>query len=449
MCLPQSPGLDLLRQAVEKLRSETSERPPGSLAGAELVELHRLLESLRSVFSSQLRDLERSGAYAAQGALSAAAWLRSECRLSPNAAAEQVRVARSLPQLPETAAAFAAGEISFAHAAQLSRCAEEVGLATLQEAQPLLLSAARQLDPLRLRLLTRHLRYCLDPDGAQAAAEELHQRRGLHLSQSLEGVFYLEGRLEAEGGSLLQKALEACSGPRTAEDRRSPSQRRADALVELCRQQLDAGRLPQAGGQRPHLQLRAELQSLLAGGPAGELENGQPLGPQALRRIACDASLESLLLSAEGQPLAAGRSRRVVSGAGGQRGAAAGAGGAGRGLPLPGLRPAPELERRPPPAALGGGRRDHARQHRPALQASPPPGPRGGLAAGGRRIRRVPSPAALAERGQRPSPGAAGYSPDFADRLRGNPLIGGDAPDDGGVIRATEGEHWDPAGLEP
>jgi hypothetical protein len=315
MCLPQSPGLDLLRQAVEKLRSETSERPPGSLAGAELVELHRLMESLRSVFSTQLRDLERSGAYAAQGALSAAAWLRSECRLSPNAAAEQVQVARSLPQLPETAAAFAAGEISFAHAAQLSRCAEEVGLERLREAQPLFLTAARQLDPLRLRLLTRHLRYCLDPDGAQAAAEELHQRRGLHLSQSLEGVFYLEGRLEAEGGSLLQKALEACSGPRTAEDRRSPSQRRADALVELCRQQLDGGQLPQVGGQKPHLSLRMELSSLQPGGPAGELENGQPLGGEALRRLTCDAALEPVLVNEAGEALGVGRSRRVVSGA--------------------------------------------------------------------------------------------------------------------------------------
>jgi Domain of unknown function (DUF222)/HNH endonuclease len=330
-------GLDLLRQAAEKLHRETAERPAGSVAGAELVELHRLSESLRAVFSGQLRDFERSGAYAAQGgALSAAAWLRHECHLSPNAAAEQVRVARTLPELPETAAAFAAGEISFQHAALLTRSAEEVGLQVVQEAQPIFLAAARQLDPQRLRLATRHLRYCLDRQGAEAAAEQLCERRGLHLSQSLEGVFYKGGgRREAgfipaagwgesppagrapepEGGSLLQKALEACSGLPAADDERSPAQRRADALVELSRQQLDSGRLPQVGGQRPHLSLRVELTALRPGDPAEELENGQPLGMEAVRRTACDAVLEVLLVGAAGEPLGAGRSRRVVSGA--------------------------------------------------------------------------------------------------------------------------------------
>jgi hypothetical protein len=128
MCSPGIDSLDLLQQTAEKLHQETAQRPPGSVAGAELVQLHRLIESLRAVFSAQLFDLDRSGAYAAQGALSAAAWLRHECRLAPNAAAEQVRVARTLPELPETAAAFAQGEISFQHTALLTRSAEEVGL---------------------------------------------------------------------------------------------------------------------------------------------------------------------------------------------------------------------------------------------------------------------------------------------------------------------------------
>ncbi|MDQ6743045.1 MAG: 13E12 repeat family protein, partial [Candidatus Dormibacteraeota bacterium] len=142
--------------------------PPRHRRRDELAQLHWLIETQRSIFSTQLRDFDRSAGYAPSGALSAAAWLRWECRLAPSAAAEQVRVARALPQLPETAQTFAQGQICFQHAALISRSAEEVGLAVVQEAQPALLEAARRLDPHRLRLVTRHLRYCLDPEGAQA-----------------------------------------------------------------------------------------------------------------------------------------------------------------------------------------------------------------------------------------------------------------------------------------
>src|SRR5947209_10423323 len=96
-------GLDLLRQAVERLRAETSERPPGTVVDSELAELHWVIEAQRAQFTVQLRDFDRSGGYAASGALSAAGWLRMECRLSPATASEQVRVARALPELSETA----------------------------------------------------------------------------------------------------------------------------------------------------------------------------------------------------------------------------------------------------------------------------------------------------------------------------------------------------------
>src|SRR5216684_1810267 len=71
-------ALDLLRHAVDRLRRETQERPPGTVIGEELSELHWLIEALRAQFSTQLRDFDRSGG----GALSAAGWLRAECRLA-------------------------------------------------------------------------------------------------------------------------------------------------------------------------------------------------------------------------------------------------------------------------------------------------------------------------------------------------------------------------------
>jgi hypothetical protein len=303
-------ALEQIATGLETLRGATVEGLPGPALVESVGDLHRLLEAQHAQFSRLLRALDRSGGCAAEGALSAIGWLRSECHLGRNQAAEEVRVARQLPELAETAEAFSAGQISFRHAAVMVRCREEVGPQVVSQAQPLLLQAARQLDPDRLRLVTRRLRYCLDPEAGQAEANQLHERRWLHLSQTLEGVFYLEGRLDAEGGSLLRTALEAISGPPAADDRRSAAQRRADALEELARTSLDAGRLPSLGGQRPHLTLTAELDGL----SDGHLDDGQPLAAEAVRRIACDAALTPLVLSGEGQPLSLGRSRRAVSG---------------------------------------------------------------------------------------------------------------------------------------
>jgi hypothetical protein len=135
------------------------------------------------------------------------------------------------------------------------------------------------------------------------------------MSQTLEGVFYLEGRLDAEGGSLLRTALESIMGPRRRGDERSPAQRRADALEDLARMQLDSGQLPSVGGQRPHLTLMADSATLAGAPGSGDLHDGQPLSGEAVRRIACDAALTTVVSTRDGEALSVGRTRRVVSGA--------------------------------------------------------------------------------------------------------------------------------------
>jgi Domain of unknown function (DUF222) len=95
-----------------------------------------------------------------------------------------------------------------------------------------------------------HLRHCLEPDGVLNDANEAYDRRFVHLSQTLDGIFRLDGQLDAEGGAALRSALEALMGPPADDDDRTATQRRADALVELARQQLDGGALPEVAGQK-------------------------------------------------------------------------------------------------------------------------------------------------------------------------------------------------------
>ncbi len=76
-----------------------------------------------------------------------------------------MRQARRLSELPGTAEAFAAGDISQGHVGVITRAAEQIGCEALRDAEPILLEAARRLDARQLRYLTAQLRHCLDPDG--------------------------------------------------------------------------------------------------------------------------------------------------------------------------------------------------------------------------------------------------------------------------------------------
>ena len=84
------------------------------------------------------------------------------------------------------------------------------------EAEPVLVEAARRLDPPRLRRVLGHLLAAADPEGAQGQAERRHGRRGLWLASTWEGMVALQGLLEAEAGQIVLAALEPLARPADA-----------------------------------------------------------------------------------------------------------------------------------------------------------------------------------------------------------------------------------------
>src|SRR3954447_740203 len=66
---------------------------------------------------------EREG-WGGVGIVSCAHWLAWQCGMSPGAAREHVRVARSLAGLPVTAQAFAAGQLSYSKVREITRVAD-------------------------------------------------------------------------------------------------------------------------------------------------------------------------------------------------------------------------------------------------------------------------------------------------------------------------------------
>jgi hypothetical protein len=305
--------LATMSEVIDGLQSEDLHLEATAELGPRLSSLHGAINRLQAEAARTLEVFNRTNAYEADGSLSAASWLRHRCNISYNAASNQVHVARRLPELPEAQAAFAAGEISSAHVSLMSTAADQIGIEPVQEQEAMLVEAARQLDPRMFRQVTVHLRHCVDPDGVLQDANQAYQRRAVWLSETIDGVFVLNGSLDAEGGAILRMALAAVEGKPSSDDERSPRQRRADALVDMARHRLDVGDLPTSGCQRPHLTVCADLETL-AGQPAGAgCLNWEQLVPaETVRRLACDCSVTAIVTGAEGEPLSVGRARRTI-----------------------------------------------------------------------------------------------------------------------------------------
>jgi hypothetical protein len=312
----QTTPFEDMKQGLQRLREDDLEAVPATAMAQDMSELLQHMNACQAEFMRRMMRFEDGGGYYGTGTFGTKSWLYYKCNLAYSAASDQFEVARQLGNLPETTEAFADGEISYKHAALIARTAERLGDKMDSQAESILVSAARELDPLRLRRLTLQLRHQVDADTVLDDANEAHDSRFLSFSQTLDGVFYLNGRFDAEGGAILQTALNAVSGPPAADDKRTPKQRRADAAVELARRQLDQGDLPEVGGQRPHIAMIVETSTLAKqpGAPAAELEWAGPIPAETARRLACDAAITPIRHDSESNQPRADRTTRTPSG---------------------------------------------------------------------------------------------------------------------------------------
>src|SRR5215218_3458407 len=296
-------GLAALATVVDQLATQDRDGLADHVLAERVLVLRRLLDRLEGHWLAELAEVDARGTAGADQDVrfgSTAGWLRTRLHAGATTAGGWVKTARALFRGPltRTAQALREGELSVAHASVLAAGTHDLPSHTAVEAEPVLVEAARRLDPPRLRQALAHLREVIDPDTSASRAERRHARRGLWLSATLEGMIALDGLLEPEAGQTLLAALEPLARPASAADDRSGGQRRADALAELARRALEGGRLPQTGGVRPQLTVLVDLDSL-QGGPGslgGDTELG-PLSAETCRRLACDGALTRVLVT--------------------------------------------------------------------------------------------------------------------------------------------------------
>ena len=253
------------------------------------------------------------------GFRSCAHWLAWRTGISIGPAREKVRVARCLPSLPRISEALASGELSYSKVRALTRVATP-------ENEAELLTFAHHGTTSHVERLVRAWRR-LDRNADSQAARV--QRRRLSVWLADDGSYMVRGQLTPEVGALLVKALEAAEDKlyraeheAGVEDRKSPTQRRADALGLWLEEQVqpqvqlvvhsfegdDDGSARDGrarDGQGPDGQAEGAPAALVT-------EDGSCVSAETCSRLACDAEVVPIERGADGSVLDVGRRHRTV-----------------------------------------------------------------------------------------------------------------------------------------
>jgi len=308
--------------------------------------LHRL-EGLAGLhLAATSRAARVSGVVDRSGAGSTTDWLKTATGRSGRDAARLARLGANLADLPGTARALADGDLTVEGADVVVQAATDGRLGQAGDLEAVLLDEARTQTPDQLRATVRRKRHAAD--GAALWRDEQHQHdaRRASLTRRDDGMWDLYALLTGEVGAKVATAMNAADhpdGPDTPHDhRRTPPQRRADALEHLIDLVLDAGMVATTGGiARPHLSVHVDADTLrtdltdthgtdggVGGGvgaaaapddpawnglAAATTDWGDVVSPQAVRRLLCDAAVSRIVLTGRSQVLDVGRTTRSWS----------------------------------------------------------------------------------------------------------------------------------------
>ncbi len=275
---------------------------------------------------------------------SCAHWLNWRCGIAMNAAREKVRVAHCLDKLPLIDAAFASGDISYSKVRAMTRGATP-------ENEDFLLMIARYGTASHVEAVVkkyRHVQRSLDRE----QEDQQESQRKLVYYQDDDGMWVIHAKLPAEAGAVVVKSIEAVArvaqeaGQDELRDQRqdtpaetradvepSPEpprfqdlleQTRADALAIIAEQFLaTCDEQPQwqglKGSERCQVMLHVDIDTLRRDVSAGasshrhcHLDDTHQVSQTTARRLACDASLVTVLEDDEGNVLNIGRRSRTV-----------------------------------------------------------------------------------------------------------------------------------------
>jgi hypothetical protein len=274
--------------------------------GAAIAQAIALRDRLDARITAAVGEFDAAKLWDLDAATSMTAWLRASAKMTSRAAKRLTSVAARLHRLPVCAAAYADGLLAGGQVEAIVACLDDALAELFADYEAELVPYLAPLTPAGISRAMASWKDRVQPDGPEPEEPE----RSLHLSQTLDDRWVLDGTFDAEGGSVIAAALRLATTEATG-TAGTPSGRRADAMVDICRFFLDNQRTRTGGRHRPHLNVVAELDAVEEG-RGGRVVGGPAVDGPTLSRLLCDCSLHRVITAGRSAILDYGTATRTI-----------------------------------------------------------------------------------------------------------------------------------------
>lgn len=277
--------------------------------GAAIVDALAVLDLWEARVVSALSGFDGARLWELEGATSAFAWLRHQGGRSRRQAGRLRALAAGTAGLPVTVGAWVSGELSSGQVDVIVAHVDAATIGVFVDHEAAVVPALVGLSVADTETAMGAWRARATADGVEPDEEPV---RSLHCSRVGDGRVVLDGELDGLGGATVTTALRvATTADVEGEPVRTAAQRRADALVDVCRFFLDHQRGHRGGRHRPHVNVVIELDALHRGGP-GRLVDGGRVDRAAMGQLVCDATLHRVVVAGRSAVLDYGTATRTV-----------------------------------------------------------------------------------------------------------------------------------------
>ena len=276
----------------------------------------RSVRRARAVQLDEVGGAVDAGSFCSLGFRSPTDWLATITREGVGQCRVTLHLADRIRHMPIVRDAFGAGDLAESALRLLADAWCEQVADVFPRDEEMLCGWATTLSHKDFRFVLDTWRLHADPDRAEKTVEERYDSRSLHLSAMLDSMGRVDGTLDPEGFALVREAVRALSQP-SDDDTRSAAQRRADGMVTMARIALEnIEPVPGRKRRKPKVVTTINYNDLVAATGGGSFETDLDhavLPADAIRRIACDASVHRLVTGPQSAIVDYGRSQRVVS----------------------------------------------------------------------------------------------------------------------------------------
>ena len=278
---------------------------------AALRELLGLRDRLDALTHAAVGEFDAARLWDEWGLTSLRAWLCDAGLCGPDAT-RMARISSRLTRLPVLRAAWLAGEVSAGQVRAVDANLIDRHIPRFSEHEAGLVPTLVGLSAADTNRVMAEWRARADALDTPADGEADVERSLAH-SATLGGRFVTQGSFDAYGGETIAAALGAADSRDLAQP---PPQRRADALVEVCRFFLAHRHRQTAGANRPHINLIVDADDL-HGGRAETVGSGLLLDPTSTALLLCDCTLSRVVAQRIGKAVSRildlGHSTPIVS----------------------------------------------------------------------------------------------------------------------------------------